>query len=296
MSQQRYKYDPISSDAEPVIKAQLTENTGKHMLDSGGAYGRHWQQNQDNPPWDRPEYIIRDGYVVHNVYDYLMNNVSRSETCVAIERALHAFAYSEEYRRDGWRACITHFADAVHNHEWDIPGASDLDDETLETVYGWSDELGPEVHTWNTYNQEFHTLTQCILGHDFGDFYGEFVAVQIHNGMDVRGGYTAPRIYHKDDETLFPFEFSFNVNEVGFHQAESTVYDHADLLYQSEIDEAGLYDFLIERAAAEDIEGIPEEDIDAMVRDVAQRAIQTDYWQGGVFLHDKGGLHNVDIY
>ena len=24
----------------------LTENTGKHMLDSGGAYGRHWERNQ----------------------------------------------------------------------------------------------------------------------------------------------------------------------------------------------------------------------------------------------------------
>jgi len=28
---------------ETVIYKMLTENTGKHFLDSGGEYGRHWQ-------------------------------------------------------------------------------------------------------------------------------------------------------------------------------------------------------------------------------------------------------------
>ena len=30
-----------------VIADMLRENTGKHFLDSGGAYGRHWERNQD---------------------------------------------------------------------------------------------------------------------------------------------------------------------------------------------------------------------------------------------------------
>src|SRR3990167_84685 len=30
---------------EQVIFEMLTENTGSHMLDSGGAYGRQWQRN-----------------------------------------------------------------------------------------------------------------------------------------------------------------------------------------------------------------------------------------------------------
>ena len=29
-----------------IIYKMLTESTGKHMLDSGGAYGRHWERNQ----------------------------------------------------------------------------------------------------------------------------------------------------------------------------------------------------------------------------------------------------------
>lgn len=28
-----------------VIASMLTENTGRHMLDSGGAYGRNWERN-----------------------------------------------------------------------------------------------------------------------------------------------------------------------------------------------------------------------------------------------------------
>lgn len=296
MTQQTYKYDEISTDASEVIKAQLIENTGKHLLDSGDAYGRHWQQNQDNPPWERPAYIVRDGYVVHNVYDYLNDSVSRDRTCIDIERALFAFAYSDEYRRDGWRVCIEDFAEAVADHGWDIPGSEDLDDDTLDTVYSWADVLGPDVSTWNTYNQEYHTLTQCILGHTFGDLYGEFVAVQIHNGADVRGGYTAPRIYRKDVDVLYPMEFSFNAPAVDWYDAESCIYDDPDLLYQTEIDEDEMYDFIQERAEPEDLRGIPEGDIKAMVQDIAERAIQNDYQQGGVFRYHKGGLYNVEVF
>jgi len=31
---------------EKVLLEMLKENTGEHFLDSGGAYGRHWQSNQ----------------------------------------------------------------------------------------------------------------------------------------------------------------------------------------------------------------------------------------------------------
>ena len=31
---------------EQTIFEMITENTGSHMLDSGGAYGRNWQRNQ----------------------------------------------------------------------------------------------------------------------------------------------------------------------------------------------------------------------------------------------------------
>jgi len=32
--------------AQKEVYAMLIENTGKHMLDSGSAYGRNWQRNK----------------------------------------------------------------------------------------------------------------------------------------------------------------------------------------------------------------------------------------------------------
>ena len=36
----------MDKTTEQVIYEMLTESTGTHFLDSGGATGRHWQQNQ----------------------------------------------------------------------------------------------------------------------------------------------------------------------------------------------------------------------------------------------------------
>lgn len=35
-----------------IIYAMLTSNTGSHMLDSGGAYGRHWERNASKSIYD----------------------------------------------------------------------------------------------------------------------------------------------------------------------------------------------------------------------------------------------------
>lgn len=37
---------PKLTSTERVLIAMLTENTGRHMLDSGGAYGRNWERNR----------------------------------------------------------------------------------------------------------------------------------------------------------------------------------------------------------------------------------------------------------
>lgn len=31
---------------EQILTEMLTESTGKHSMDSGGIYGRHWKNNQ----------------------------------------------------------------------------------------------------------------------------------------------------------------------------------------------------------------------------------------------------------
>ena len=34
------------TETNKLVYEMLTENTGSHMGDSGGAYGRHWERNQ----------------------------------------------------------------------------------------------------------------------------------------------------------------------------------------------------------------------------------------------------------
>ena len=49
------------TETQQEIYAMLTENTGAHMLDSGSAYGRHWQRNQSKTIQDfdnEPESIV----------------------------------------------------------------------------------------------------------------------------------------------------------------------------------------------------------------------------------------------
>ena len=36
----------MTTQTQQAIFEMLTENTGKHFLDSGGDNGRHWQRNQ----------------------------------------------------------------------------------------------------------------------------------------------------------------------------------------------------------------------------------------------------------
>ena len=73
-----------TTDADEVIRSQLQENTGRHLLDSGGAYGRNWEENQDNPPWEQPEWNVDDSFVTHNVYHYLKQRATRDSGAVAI--------------------------------------------------------------------------------------------------------------------------------------------------------------------------------------------------------------------
>ena len=63
-------------DTKEVLKEMLTENTGIHLLDSGGVYGRHWERNQgrdfDNEPATLLKFNSSEGEfeidITHNLY------------------------------------------------------------------------------------------------------------------------------------------------------------------------------------------------------------------------------------
>ena len=156
---------------EQVIYEMLTENTGRHMLDSGGESGRAWQRNQALTLDDfrnEPRVTLDAKYydVTLSTFHFLTEKLT----------------YSEE-----WTEELNDYA-ASRNDYW------------LEIMESFPQSMGwKRLFTENSYNHE-SLLSQVI---QYTVYYtGEeyLVALQIHGGADVRGGYTAPRIFSIDEE------------------------------------------------------------------------------------------------
>lgn len=175
------------TETEQVLIDMLTENTGRHMLDSGGAYGRNFERNAGKGVaefMERPEVHVetweRDGntvveYVTLDVFHFLRQ---RMEFDPELDAAFQAFALDDDHEREPWMSCI---------EEWfELVGAR---------------FQGGDPQWVNTYNGEdclSQVLQYAMFEHpETGD---PMVGLQIHGGCDVRGGYTAPRMFILQDE------------------------------------------------------------------------------------------------
>ena len=158
---------------EGKLADMLTENTGRHFLDSGGAYGRNWERNQgedfDSQPEGNVEFWQRDGELdilpTLSVYHFLKDRLEYNPELD--ER------YREYVGEDGYLDIQT-----AESFALSIDGKG---------IYG--DDSGPL--TVNTYNGE-DLLSQVIQYVYWTDDDGAHVLLQIHGGCDVRGGYTYP--------------------------------------------------------------------------------------------------------
>jgi hypothetical protein len=146
-------------------------NTGSHMLDSGGIYGRHWQQpgipsSQPLEYWDGSE-----------SYPMLM---------VSTAQLLDDHLYIDQAATRHFRLWAA-IADPQDNHSWlELMGV--YLDRMVATGRWDSDSDG--TLTDNSYNWE--TDLDQVFQFAAPSLYGERVLIQMHNGADVRGGYTAP--------------------------------------------------------------------------------------------------------
>jgi hypothetical protein len=166
---------PYSNETERVLIEMMTENTGRHMLDSGGAYGRNWEQNQDLGFVKAPAVELSDYgvYVSHNVYHWLKERVTYDEE---LDTRFQEFCKGREDTH--WLQDMEEFAESLE--------ASGL--------YGDGNPF-----TVNTYNGEC-SLSQTLQFTYFELNGTSYIALQIHGGCDVRGGYTRPRIFEVDDD------------------------------------------------------------------------------------------------
>jgi hypothetical protein len=166
------------SKTKQAIYEMLTESTGKHFLDSGGDDGRHWQTNREKTIFDfenEPDIIIEDvetdyPYRVLSVYHHLSDNL----------------AYLED--------------ETKYFNEWIKQEGRD------NTMYDAEDYLteffGYDTQVINTFDTECD-LTQTIQFVSGKMFRDNIIALSIHNGADVRGGYTDYRIFRIMDENFY---------------------------------------------------------------------------------------------
>lgn len=169
-----------------VIKNMMCENTGRNLLDSGDAYGRHYEENQ-NGIMTGPQKV-----------DFWTDGEKETELNPIVP--LYDFlTYNLEVDGDSER-----FEDEFYNYIKvnDLNPYSVVDiEETIKVIGEYSGYADLEMI--NTYNYE-SVLSQTIQFIMFSDGYDNiYVCLQIHNGCDVRGGYTLPKIFYVENPEYF---------------------------------------------------------------------------------------------
>ncbi len=173
------------------LNAQLCENTGTHMLDSGGAGGRMWQQNAKSPPKDKPmdwyEWEVYGGKLscgyTRNTLDVLCEWLHDGPAATRARRSWGQFMRQEAVRDESGAEYV-----AV-SRSWE------------ELLEAWCELSGvtPETQTY-TYNED-NCLSQDIMYVTAEDKYGDpIVILRTHNGADARGGFSAPTFWETEGE------------------------------------------------------------------------------------------------
>jgi hypothetical protein len=173
------------SRVEHILYNMFTENTGIHLLDSGATDGRHWQQNQKLKIDD---FVNREMVTYNKEYDY-----HSIDTFQFLYNALNVDNDTDELNKL--------FDEFINRDE-------NKDECYLTNIYDFLSELLQKDYDKidNTYNFN-ETLTQDFQFGIFEYNNNEYVILQIHNGADVRGGYTKPYIFKLYDEySILPYD------------------------------------------------------------------------------------------
>lgn len=179
----------IAEAAELMLK----ENTGRHMLDSGGAYGRHWERNQGKSFAELPGYSVEfDTYSGHQLeimvtlqlYHWMCHNLEPDDELQALldkfaeeNPTMDVYTLGEEFAE---KLVKGEFEEA--GGEWSYPSRGRYG-ETKFNSYNDDNILSQDIlytplcdNTWSR-----HDTTHLVL--------------QVHGGCDARGGHTMPRVF-----------------------------------------------------------------------------------------------------
>ena len=175
------------NQTKQIIYEMLTEPTGTHMLDSGGEDNRHWQRNQKMSLEDFENEKEYEFFDTDTDYPYCEKSLFHHlvESCEFAERETMYF--------ENW-------IDEDKYHYIDNPEGRTNELESVDEYM--TERFGQEARCINSYNDECD-LSQTIQFVYVGDIYdNDMIALSIHNGCDVRGGYTDYKFFRIDWDTL----------------------------------------------------------------------------------------------
>lgn len=160
----------------------LTTNTGEALCDSGGIYGRHHEKNRKRSlkDFENDPAVSIDSDGAENSKD--------------IQYTISLFHYlTKSLLIDA----ICDDFNALKCKEWnsDIYGISEKQKDWL---FSNGFEFG---ESFNSYNYESN-LSQVIQGTYLKNGTDHYILLQIHQGCDVRGGYTDAKLFLLSDEYL----------------------------------------------------------------------------------------------
>lgn len=175
------------TNTQELVYKMLTENTGSHFLDSGGTDNRGWQRNAKKTISDFNNEQAEQ-YFFDDTYKY-----------PEIERTVSVFHFLSNLELD--EICNKFNKLNTNTKDWDgdFYGVSAKAQKYLDTLT----DTNIEVREWNTYNGD-SDLSQTLQGANLRLFndgqFEDYMLVQIHNGADVRGGYTDAKLFKVTDE------------------------------------------------------------------------------------------------
>lgn len=166
-----------------VIAEMLVENTGRALCDSGDYYGRNYDRNKGIDFETQPRVSVDWKYKTFSISLYhFLNQVC--DYNLKLDKMFNTFSRRKENNDKHWLALAHDFPIFLRGKGLSITG-----------MYGEG-----EPFTVNTYNNE-DALSQVIQYVYFELDNDPYVALSIHGGCDVRGGYTKPHIFSVDDNT-----------------------------------------------------------------------------------------------
>ena len=184
------------TNTQELVYKMLTENTGSHFLDSGGTDNRGWQRNQKK--------TINDFYN-EQAEQYFFDTASKYPE---IERNVSVFHYLSNLELD--EICERFNKANKDAKDWDgeLYGVSARAEKVLAELSGKHKIDEPRI--WNTYNGD-SDLSQTLQGANLRLFndgqFEDYVLIQIHNGADVRGGYTDAKLFKVTDDFYSIWEY-----------------------------------------------------------------------------------------